>query len=57
MKKEDKYPRWWNTRFNNEEHFIHYSGNYWWSKQIFKKISLLLKMKIKNKDVEKIGTY
>ena len=46
--KRDKYPRWWNCRFNNEEHFIHYSGNYWWSKTDFlKKISLLLKMKIK----------
>lgn len=23
---------WWNCRFNDETHFIHYSGNFWWSK-------------------------
>jgi hypothetical protein len=35
--KRDKYPRWWNCRFDTEKHFIHYSGNYWWSKTDFLK--------------------
>lgn len=38
--RRDTYPSWWNCRFNDENHFIHYSGNFWWSKTDYLKKKL-----------------